>query len=105
MRSLPYRWSIVAMLCAISTISYVERVNVTVVGDYLMRDFRFTQTQMGGIFTAFLLGYALFQFPAGLLTDRLGPRRILAGALLGCGALTVLTAVAEHLILPPGWAF
>jgi hypothetical protein len=28
------------MLCAISTISYVERVNVTVVGDYLMRDFR-----------------------------------------------------------------
>jgi ACS family glucarate transporter-like MFS transporter len=85
LRSIPYRWSIVAMLCAISTISYVERVNVTVLGDYWMRDFRIDQTRMGGIFTAFLLGYALFQFPAGLLTDRIEPRRVLAGALLCWG--------------------
>ena len=65
MRSVPYRWSIVALLCAISTISYVGRVNVTVVGDYLMRDYQIEQTQMGGIFTAFLLGYtaALRVFP------------------------------------------
>jgi ACS family glucarate transporter-like MFS transporter len=89
------------MLCAISTISYVERVNVTVVGDYLMRDFQIDQTRMGGIFTAFLLGYALFQFPAGLLTDRFGPRRVLAGALLCWGGLTLLTALAERLVLTP----
>jgi ACS family glucarate transporter-like MFS transporter len=87
------------MLCAISTISYVERVNVTVVGDYLMRDYRIDQTQMGGIFTAFLLGYAVFQIPAGLLSDRFGPRRVLAGALLCWGSLTLLTALAEYLVL------
>jgi ACS family glucarate transporter-like MFS transporter len=89
------------MLCAISTISYVERVNVTVVGDYLMRDFRIDQTRMGGIFTAFVLGYALFQIPAGLLSDRIGPRRVLAGALLCWGGLTLLTALAEYLVLAP----
>jgi ACS family glucarate transporter-like MFS transporter len=89
------------MLCAISTISYVQRVNVTVVGDYLMRDLRIDQTRLGGLFTAFLLGYALFQFPAGLLTDRIGPRRMLAGALLCWGGLTLLTALAEHLVLTP----
>jgi ACS family glucarate transporter-like MFS transporter len=89
------------MLCAISTVSYVERVNVTVVGDDLMRAFQLDQTQMGGIFTAFLLGYALFQLPAGLLTDRVGPRRVLAGALLCWGGLTVWTALAERLFLTP----
>jgi ACS family glucarate transporter-like MFS transporter len=97
--SVPYRWSIVALLCAISTISYVERVNITVVGDDLMRNYRIDQTRMGGIFTAFLLGYALFQVPAGLLTDRIGPRCVLTGALLCWGGLTLLTAWAEALVL------
>jgi ACS family glucarate transporter-like MFS transporter len=87
------------MLCAISTISFVERVNVTVVGDYLMRHFQIDQTRMGGIFTAFGLGYALFQIPAGVLSDRFGPRRVLAGALLCWGGLTLLTALVESLVL------
>jgi len=99
--SAPYRWLIVAMLCAISTISYVQRVNVTVVGDDLMRDLGMDQTQMGGLFTAFLLSYALFQVPAGFLADRLGSRLILTYALLCCGGLTVTTALAEKLVVAP----
>src|SRR4051812_46161967 len=88
------RWWMVAMLCAISTISYMERVNVTVIGGSLMQEFRLDQTQAGWVFSAFTLGYALFQIPAGVLADRLGPRRVLAGALLCWGASTVLTAAA-----------
>jgi ACS family glucarate transporter-like MFS transporter len=64
-----------------------------------MREFRIDQTRMGGLFTAFLLGYALFQIPAGFLSDRIGPRRVLAGALLCWGGLTLLTAWAEYLFL------
>jgi ACS family glucarate transporter-like MFS transporter len=87
------------MLCAISTISYVERVNLTVVGDDLMRDLGIDQTQMGGLFTAFLLSYALFQVPAGFLADRLGSRLVLTGALLCWGGLTALTALADNLVV------
>jgi ACS family glucarate transporter-like MFS transporter len=53
-----------------------------------MSDFGLTQTQMGTIFSAFLLGYTLFQVPSGSLADRLSARRIF---LVLCGGFTVLT--------------
>ncbi len=43
-----------------------------------MGEFRLSQVQIGWVFSAFLLGYALFQIPAGMLADRWGARRILA---------------------------
>ena len=65
-------WSIVAMLCATATASYICRVNVSTAGALLMDEFSLTQVEMGRIFSAFLLGYAFFQIPAGMLADRLG---------------------------------
>jgi ACS family glucarate transporter-like MFS transporter len=89
------------MLCAISTVSYMERVNVSAVGPFMMRDFQLDQPMMGQLFSAFLLGYALCQYPAGLLADRFGPRRVLGFALFGWGICTVLTAVVKDLVLFP----
>jgi MFS transporter, ACS family, glucarate transporter len=39
--------------------------------------------EMGRIFSAFMLSYAIFQVPGGLLADKLGPRRVLAGVVAG----------------------
>lgn len=93
---------IVAMLCVISTISYVERVNITAAGPSLKDDLRLNDTQLGSVVSAFLLGYALFQWPAGLLADRLGPRRLLAGAMLCWGGLTILSAWIEDVAAAVG---
>jgi len=47
---------------------------------------------MGRVFSAFLLGYALFQIPGGMLADRYGARRVLAGAALWWVGATALLA-------------
>jgi MFS transporter, ACS family, glucarate transporter len=70
-------WAWVALLCATATASYLCRVNVSVVGALLMDELHLSQAQMGRVFSAFLLGYALFMVPGGALADRWGTRRVL----------------------------
>ena len=48
---------------------------------------------MGWIFSAFLIGYAGFQLPAGVLAARYGPRRVLSLGVIWWGVATMLTAV------------
>jgi ACS family glucarate transporter-like MFS transporter len=70
----------VALLCATATAAYLCRVNVSVAGALLMDELHLDQAQMGRIFSAFLLGYALFMAPGGALADRWGTRRVLETA-------------------------
>jgi ACS family glucarate transporter-like MFS transporter len=72
------RWGLVALLSATATAGYLCRVNVSVAGALLMGEFGLSQIQMGRVFSAFLLGYALFQLPGGMLADRWGARRVVA---------------------------
>lgn len=89
------RWIILALLGAVSTISYIERVCISVMSPLIMQDLSLDQPRMGQVFSAFLLGYSLFQYWSGSLADRLGSRRVLAWAMLGWGVLTVVTATIE----------
>ena len=55
--------------------------------------------QMGQIFSAFVLGYALFQVPGGWMGDHWGPRRVLTFAIIWWSIFTALTALAPTLPL------
>jgi|WetSurSiteA1Bulk_404760.scaffolds.fasta_scaffold00360_2 MFS transporter, ACS family, glucarate transporter len=77
-KSMHKPWRIVGMLCATATAGYLCRVNVSTAAPLLMKEFGLSQIAMGRIFSAFLLGYALFQIPAGAIADRLGARRLLS---------------------------
>jgi ACS family glucarate transporter-like MFS transporter len=57
--------------------AYLARVNLSVVGEPIMGEYGLSQAQIGRVFSAFLLGYALCQIPGGWLADRWGTRRIL----------------------------
>ncbi|HVN57030.1 MAG TPA: MFS transporter [Bacteroidales bacterium] len=70
-------WRIVTMLCATATAGYIARVNVSTAGPLLMKEFGLSQVAMGRIFSAFLLGYALCQVPAGAMADRWGAKKVL----------------------------
>jgi len=83
----------VLLLMAAASVGYVCRVAVTVVAPGMMRDFGLTQTQMGTVFTAFLLGYTVFQVPSGGLADRVSARRIFLVLCAAWALLTVLTAL------------
>ncbi len=93
------RWTVLALLFAISVVTYVDRVNISVTARQMMPAFGLTDGQMGRIFSAFVLGYALFQIPGGWLGDRWGARRVLTAAVLWWSLFTALTAVAATLPL------
>jgi MFS transporter, ACS family, glucarate transporter len=86
-------WSVVALLSATATASYLCRVNMSVVGALLMGEFHLSQIAMGRVFSAFVLGYALAQIPAGMLADRWGARRVLLASAWAWVITTVLQVV------------
>jgi ACS family glucarate transporter-like MFS transporter len=76
------RWLLVWWLFIVSAVAYLDRVNIAIAGQSIAKEFHLNNTQLGWVFSAFVLGYALFQAPAGRISDRLGAR-----AVLGLGVL------------------
>src|SRR4029077_19428611 len=74
------RWTILALLASFSFISYLNRMNISIAAPLIGHEFGFTSVQLGRVFSSFVLGYALFQVPAGVLGDRCGPRVVLLWA-------------------------
>lgn len=86
-------WPAVALLSLTATAGYICRVNISTAGALVMEEFGLTQAQMGRIFSAFLLGYALCQVPGGALADRWGARRVLMAACFAWAFWTSLSAL------------
>src|SRR6266481_6230049 len=86
------RWLLVFWLFVLSGISYLDRVNIAIAGSSLAEEYHLSQVRLGWVFTAFLLGYALFQTPGGWLVDLFGPRRVLTVGVVWWGIFTALTA-------------
>jgi MFS transporter, ACS family, glucarate transporter len=61
-----------------------------------MSEAHVTETQMGTIYSAFTLGYALGMIPGGRFVDRFGPRRVLTFMGFGAGVFTGLTALGGN---------
>jgi ACS family glucarate transporter-like MFS transporter len=88
------RWLILSLLFAISVVTYIDRVNISVTARQMMPALGLTDQQMGFVFSSFVIGYALFQIPGGWLGDRLGARIVLTVGLLWWSCFTALTAMA-----------
>lgn len=57
-----------------------------------VQELSLTQAEAGGFMSAFFLGYLLTQIPGGMLADRFGVRKVIAGSLLLAGSFTLLFA-------------
>jgi ACS family glucarate transporter-like MFS transporter len=90
----PGRWTILWLLFAICVVTYIDRVNISVAARQMMPALGLTEIEMGRIFSAFVIGYALCQIPGGWMGDRWGPRVTLAFAVVWWSVFTGLTAVA-----------
>ncbi len=88
-----YRWVVLAVIILASFIAYILRTNVSIVSEAMMQDLGLTEAQLGYVFAAFAAGYAIFQFPGGLIGDRYGPRKTIAAIAIAWTLLTVVTAV------------
>ena len=89
------RWFLVFGLFILSAVAYLDRVNISIAGSSIAAEYHLSNVQLGWIFSAFLVGYALFQTPGGWLADRLGPRRVLTAGVLWWGIFTALTALVS----------
>ncbi len=87
------RWILIIWMFLISTIAYLDRVNISIAGHQIQLEYNLTDIQLGWVFSAFVAGYALFQAPGGRLADRFGPRWVITMGVIWWGVFTSLTAM------------
>src|SRR5258708_21520769 len=68
------RWFLVFWLFVLSAVSYLDRVNISIAGGAIAEAYHLSDVQLGKVFSAMLVGYALFQTVAGGLAGRFGTR-------------------------------
>jgi ACS family glucarate transporter-like MFS transporter len=91
----PIRYLLVFWLFVFSAVAYLDRTNISVAGIQIGKEFSIDHVHLGWVFSAFLIGYAVFQVPAGLLAHRYGSRLVLTFAAIWWAVFTVLTAVVS----------
>ena len=90
-----FRWIVVALLCAVAFVLYIDRINIMIAAPHLQKEFDLSSQMMGNVLSAFLFGYAVGLVPGGWLADRFGPHRVLTLAGLSWGVLTVVMACVQ----------
>jgi predicted MFS family arabinose efflux permease len=74
---------------------YLARSVLPPVLPVLTTELELTHTQSGLLETAYLIGYIISKLPAGTLSEKYGPRKVLAASMIGYGASTFLVAYAQ----------
>jgi len=77
---------------------YLARSVLPPVLPVLTTELGLTYTQSGLLETAYLIGYIISKLPAGTLSEKYGPRKVLAASMIGYGASTFLIAYAQGFI-------
>ena len=97
------RYRLVFWLFVLTAVAYLDRTNISIAGVHIRRQFGIDNTQLGWLISAFLLGYAAFQIPAGLLARRIGARRLLTLAVLCWALFSGLTALVSSGVYSPSF--
>jgi ACS family hexuronate transporter-like MFS transporter len=87
-RTFGYRWTVVALLFAATTINYVDRQVLGILAPTLSRELHWSETAYGDVVSWFSFAYALGFLVAGRALDRIGVKR-------GLGAAVVIWSVAS----------
>ncbi len=88
------RYMVVVFAIVLAVIQYIDRVAISQAKDGIVKDLSFTDAQMGSIFAAFGLSYALFEIPTGWLGDKIGARKVLVRVVLWWSFFTAATGWA-----------
>jgi sugar phosphate permease len=91
------RYGVLAFLCALTFILYIDRICISQAADAIERDLAISHSRMGYVFSAFTLAYGLFEVPTGRWGDRFGSRGVLTRIVLWWSAFTALTGAVTGL--------
>ncbi len=88
------RYQVLAFTVALAAVTYLDRVCIAQTAGLMMTELDLSQVQMGYVFSAFTLAYAIFEIPTGAWGDRIGARRVLTRIVVWWSAFTIATAAA-----------
>jgi ACS family hexuronate transporter-like MFS transporter len=77
-----YRWTICALLFFATTISYIDRQVIGILGPTLQKDLGWDEQTFANVVSWLTIGYALGFLFAGRIMDRVGTRKGFAGAIV-----------------------
>ena len=89
---------VMALLCLMYFITYLDRTNVSTAAAGFGRDFHLNRTEIGLVFSAFAYPYLVFQVIGGWVSDRFGTRPTLIVCGLIWASATALSGLAGGLV-------
>jgi ACS family glucarate transporter-like MFS transporter len=84
------RFSIVAMLFAVTMINYADRATIAIAGPVVSKDLGLSAVQMGFVFSAFGWSYVIGQIPGGWLLDRFGSKAVYFASIFTWSLFTLM---------------
>jgi MFS family permease len=75
-------------------VDYVDRLVIATALPSIGKEFGLDHSEQGLLLTVFFISYALFQFPGGLMADKIGPKRTMVVAMVAWSVFTGLTGLA-----------
>ncbi len=89
-------WIIFAIfLCTV--INYIDRVNISIAAPDMIKEYGWSTTSLGIVFSSFFWGYFLLQMPMGWLADKYGGRKILFGSSVSWAVFTLFSAFPSNI--------
>lgn len=85
------RYWVIVFAVTLAVITYIDRVCISQAAPHIRDALGLNDAQMGKVFAAFGLAYALFEIPGGFLGDWLGPRKVLMRVVLWWSIFTAAT--------------
>ncbi len=76
-------------------VAYLDRVCISIAAPSIQSDLGLGDRQMGVVFSAFTLAYALFEVPSGWFADRFGSRLTVTRIVLWWSAMTAATGLSR----------
>lgn len=98
MPDFPYRYRVLVLLFFLTLLSYFDRVTIALVSVRIKHEFHLTNARFGWVLAAFALAYALFEIPSGMLSDKIGQKKVLVRIVLWWSLFTALTGAATGLV-------
>ena len=89
------RYWVVVFAVTLAVIQYIDRVCISQAAPSIAGELQLSPQQMGYVFSAFTLAYALFEIPGGYLGDRIGPRKVLLRIVVWWSFFTAATGWAR----------
>ena len=92
------RHVVVAWTLAAGAIAYLDRICISTAAPAIRAELDLSDGEMGLVFSAFTLAYALFEIPSGWFADRFGARLTLTRIVVWWSVLTAMTGLAWGLV-------